>query len=101
MATVFELITMLSALALGFVLGRIWEIRQEIRRDQHVANRERRFDDGLAAAYPTRGLVATVTPNSFSYSVPPTIRSTCQCHRSSSIDLQVARSSGQNFPLRS
>ena len=53
MATVFELITMLSALALGFVLGRIWQIRQEIRRDQHVTNREPRFDDGLAGQVQT------------------------------------------------
>jgi hypothetical protein len=33
---------LLVALVVGFVLGRIWEIRQEIRRDQchrHVANR--------------------------------------------------------------
>ena len=27
--TVFELITMLAVLGLGFVLGRIWEIRQQ------------------------------------------------------------------------
>jgi hypothetical protein len=53
MALVFELLTVLSALALGFVLGRIWEIRQEIRRDQHVANRERRFDDGFAGEFQT------------------------------------------------
>jgi hypothetical protein len=32
MPLVFELITMLALLALGFVFGRIWEIRQEIRR---------------------------------------------------------------------
>ena len=32
MAMIFELITMLAVLALGFVLGRIWEIRREIRR---------------------------------------------------------------------
>ena len=37
MAMIFEVITMLSALALGFVLGRIWEIRREIRRDQQIA----------------------------------------------------------------
>ena len=53
MAMVFELLAMLSALALGFVLGRIWEIRQEIQRDQHVAHRERRFDDGLAGQVQT------------------------------------------------
>jgi len=35
----FEVVTMLAMLVLGFVLGRIWEIRREIRRDQQVANR--------------------------------------------------------------
>jgi hypothetical protein len=63
MATVFELVTMLAALALGFVLGRIWELRQEFRRDQshrrHVANRERRFDDGLAGQVQTGYRVPT------------------------------------------
>jgi hypothetical protein len=29
MPMVFELITMLAVLGLGFVLGRIWEIRQQ------------------------------------------------------------------------
>ena len=33
MAMIFEVITMLSALVLGFILGRIWEIRREMRRD--------------------------------------------------------------------
>jgi hypothetical protein len=28
----FELITMLAMLALGFVLGRIWEIRQQLSK---------------------------------------------------------------------
>ena len=37
MATIFELITMLAVLALGFVLGRIVEIRRELRRDQRIA----------------------------------------------------------------
>jgi hypothetical protein len=53
MAMVFELITMLSALALGFVLGRIWEIRNEIQRNRHVANRQRRVDDGFAGGVQT------------------------------------------------
>jgi hypothetical protein len=38
---------LLVALVVGFVLGRIWEIRQEIRRDyfhRHVANRQRPVD---------------------------------------------------------
>jgi hypothetical protein len=36
MPLVFELITMLAVLGLGFVLGRIWEIRQqEILRLKH------------------------------------------------------------------
>lgn len=39
MAMIFELITMLAVLALGFVLGRIWEIRREIRRSQRVTHR--------------------------------------------------------------
>ena len=42
MATIFELITMLAVLALGFVLGRIFEIRRELQRDQRIANRQRR-----------------------------------------------------------
>jgi hypothetical protein len=32
MVMVFELVVVLAVLALGFVLGRIWEIRREIRR---------------------------------------------------------------------
>lgn len=40
MAITFELITVLAVLALGFILGRIWEIRQEIRRDQRVTHRQ-------------------------------------------------------------
>ena len=48
MAMVFELLTLLSALALGFVLGRIWEIRQEFGRGQAIGNRQRRVDDGFA-----------------------------------------------------
>ena len=39
MATIFELITMLAVLALGFVLGRIFEIRKERQRDQRNASR--------------------------------------------------------------
>jgi uncharacterized membrane protein YqgA involved in biofilm formation len=39
MATIFELITMLAVLALGFVLGRIFEIRKELQRYQRIANR--------------------------------------------------------------
>jgi len=36
MPFVFELITMLAVLALGFVLGRIWEIRQQmIKKREH------------------------------------------------------------------
>jgi hypothetical protein len=36
MPFVFELITMLAMLALGFVLGRIWEIRQQmIKKREH------------------------------------------------------------------
>jgi hypothetical protein len=40
---------LLVALGVGFVLGRIWEIRQEIRRDhfhRHVANRQRPVNAG-------------------------------------------------------
>jgi hypothetical protein len=37
MAMIFEVITMLSALVLGFILGRIWEIRREMRRDHQIA----------------------------------------------------------------
>jgi len=29
----FELVAVVAALALGFVLGRIWEMRREIRRE--------------------------------------------------------------------
>jgi hypothetical protein len=32
MVMAFELVAVLTALTLAFVLGRIWEIRQEIRR---------------------------------------------------------------------
>ena len=36
MPLVFELITMLAVLGLGFVLGRVWEIRQqEILQRKH------------------------------------------------------------------
>jgi hypothetical protein len=38
MATIFELLTMLAVLALGFLLGRIFEIRRELQRDQRIAN---------------------------------------------------------------
>jgi hypothetical protein len=52
MSMIFELVTMVAVFALGLVLGRIWEIRQEFRRDQshrrHAANREHRADGGLA-----------------------------------------------------
>jgi hypothetical protein len=39
MPLVFELITMLAVLGLGFVLGRMWEIRQQevLRRKQEKA----------------------------------------------------------------
>jgi hypothetical protein len=37
MATIFELISMLAMLVLGFILGRIWEIRREMRRNHHIA----------------------------------------------------------------
>jgi hypothetical protein len=51
MVMVFELVAVLAALALGFVLGRIWEIRREIRRDRfrrrYVASPWRRVDGGL------------------------------------------------------
>jgi hypothetical protein len=30
----FELMAVMAALGFGFMLGRIWEIRREIRRDQ-------------------------------------------------------------------
>jgi len=30
---VFELVAVVAALALGFLLGRIWEMRREIRRE--------------------------------------------------------------------
>ena len=38
MAMVFEFITMLAMLALGFVFGRIWQMRQEIRHNQQIAH---------------------------------------------------------------
>jgi hypothetical protein len=40
---VFEVIAVLASLAVGFVFGRIWEIRQEIRRD--VRRKSQRLDD--------------------------------------------------------
>ena len=33
MVVAFQLLAMVAALALGFVLGRIWELRREIQRD--------------------------------------------------------------------
>ncbi len=33
MVIAFELVAVVAALALGFVLGRIWEMRREIRRE--------------------------------------------------------------------
>jgi hypothetical protein len=38
--TVFELITMLAVLGVGFVLGQLWEIRQQeiLRRDHERAS---------------------------------------------------------------
>jgi hypothetical protein len=36
-AMIFELISMLAMLVLGFILGRIWEIRREMRRNHHIA----------------------------------------------------------------
>ncbi len=52
------LLELLVALVVGFVIGRIWEIRQEIRRGhfpQHVANRQRpvdgRLEDPVKASY--------------------------------------------------
>lgn len=33
MVVAFQLLAMLAALTLGFVLGRIWEMRREIRRE--------------------------------------------------------------------
>jgi hypothetical protein len=51
MLMVFELVAVLAALALGFVLGRIWEIRREIRRNRFrggdIASPWRRVDGGL------------------------------------------------------
>ena len=37
MATIFELIFVLAMLALGFILGRLWEIRRELRRQHQIA----------------------------------------------------------------
>jgi hypothetical protein len=37
MVTIFELISMLAMLVLGFILGRIWEIRREMRRSHQRA----------------------------------------------------------------
>jgi hypothetical protein len=42
MPFVFELMTMLAMLALGFALGRVWEIRQQMikkRNDEEVEYR--------------------------------------------------------------
>jgi hypothetical protein len=48
MPLVFELITMLAVLTLGFVLGRIWEIRQQM-----IKKREREEADfrGIPTAH--------------------------------------------------
>jgi hypothetical protein len=51
MVMVFELMAMPAALALGFVLGRIWEIRREIRRNhfrrRYLASPWRQANRGL------------------------------------------------------
>lgn len=59
MAMVFELVTILAMLALGFVLGRIWEIRQEIRRNQQITNG--RVDGALAGQIQTGYRVPTAS----------------------------------------
>jgi hypothetical protein len=64
MAIAFELITMVAVLGLGFVFGRIWEIRRELQRKQshrpHIAKREHRIDGGLAGQVQT-GFFGTST----------------------------------------
>ena len=50
MAIVFELVTMLAVLALGFVFGRIWEIRRELQRKQSHRRRVPSESTGSMAA---------------------------------------------------
>ena len=47
MPLVFELIIMLALLVLGFVCGRVWEIRRELRQ------RSQRLDDNAGSMIPT------------------------------------------------
>ena len=55
MTIVFELVTVSSMLALGFVLGRIWEIRKELRakhrRAAHDLIRRWEAGHGLVSAH--------------------------------------------------
>ena len=46
MPLVFELIIMLALLVLGFVCGRVWEIRRELRQRS-------RLDDNAGSMIPT------------------------------------------------
>lgn len=43
------LVELMATLLLGFVIGRVWEIRQQILRANPVGNRPRRVDGGIAA----------------------------------------------------
>jgi len=51
MTTFFVVVAMLLALALGFVLGRVWEIRERLRDKQRLPQddltRQRRTEDDL------------------------------------------------------
>jgi hypothetical protein len=59
MVLIFELMAVPAALALGFVLGRIWELRREIRRNhfrrRYAASPWRQLDGGLGSDKSIKG----------------------------------------------
>jgi hypothetical protein len=59
MVMIFELVAVPAALALGFVLGRVWEIRREIRRSyfrrRYAASPWRQVDGGLGSDKSMKG----------------------------------------------
>ena len=57
MVMIFELVAVPAELALGFVLGRVWEIRREIRRNyfRRYANPRRQVDGGLGSDKSMKG----------------------------------------------
>jgi hypothetical protein len=53
MVLIFALVAVPAALALGFVLGRVWEIRREIRRNYFRQGRPIPGAKSMAGSTPT------------------------------------------------